>query len=359
MPPDDRRHAPRLEARHQLALAWVRGHVTAKRLLDEGRIGDLVEVHFYDGNRGPLYHLADKVEVSDDEVERQKPQSWFYKADRGGGSLIDYLGYGTTLGTWFHNGTAPIEMTAVIDHTPGIEVDQHSVTVARYAQGLSKFETRWGTISDPWTQQPIPRCGFVLVGTKGAIASVDYGDNHHGAVARRRAGAHPCRRARPRPRRTHRLHGRPHSSRPAGRRSAQPCDESAGPAHDRHRAGVLDRQAHSWACFREHRGARLASDAVPEIAPPVLDYLPPMPSSRAHPIALIGAGGIASAHLDAYRRAGFNVRIIASPTLAHAVARRDAFFPRRRGDRRHRRHHRPGRHRRRRSDPASPNSVPR
>ncbi len=158
-------------------LAWTRSHNTAKRLVDEGRIGELIEVHFYDGNRGPLYHLADKVEVSDDEVERQKATSWFYKQAAGGGSLIDYLGYGTTLGTWFHGGREPIEITAVVDETPGIEVDQHSVTVARYAQGLSKFETRWGTISDPWTLQPIPRCGFMLVGTTGAIASYDY-DEH-------------------------------------------------------------------------------------------------------------------------------------------------------------------------------------
>ncbi len=71
----------------------------------------------------------------------------------------------------------------------------------------------------------------------------------------------------------------------------------------------------------------LHAKAVPEVAPPTLDYRPPMPVSREHPIALIGAGGIASAHLDAYRKAGFNVRVIASPTLAHAVARRDEFFP--------------------------------
>ncbi len=158
-------------------LAWYRSHNTAKRLLDEGRIGDLIEVHYYDGNRGPLYHLADKVEVTDAEVERQKPGSWFYKQASGGGSLIDYLGYGTTLGTWFQGGAEPVEITAVIDETPGIEVDQHSITVARYAQGLSKFETRWGTISDPWTQQPIPKCGFILVGTTGAISSYDY-DSH-------------------------------------------------------------------------------------------------------------------------------------------------------------------------------------
>jgi glucose-fructose oxidoreductase len=177
---DARRMMAAVQAPQKLAinwpLAWYRSHNTAKRLLDEGRIGELIEVHFYDGNRGPLYHLADKVAVSDDEVEQQKSQSWFYKKASGGGSLIDYLGYGTTLGTWFHNGAAPIEVTAVVDETPGIEVDQHSVTVARYAQGLSKFETRWGTISDPWTLQPIPRCGFMLVGTEGAIASYDYDD---------------------------------------------------------------------------------------------------------------------------------------------------------------------------------------
>jgi predicted dehydrogenase len=158
-------------------LAWYRSHVTAKRLIEGGRIGELIEVHYYDGNRGPLYHVADKIAVSEEDVERQKPTSWFYKRQHGGGSLIDYLGYGTTLGTWYHGGEAPTEITAVVDETPGIEVDQHSVTVARYSKGLSKFETRWGTISDPWTQQPIPKCGFQLVGTKGAIASYDYEDH--------------------------------------------------------------------------------------------------------------------------------------------------------------------------------------
>jgi glucose-fructose oxidoreductase len=157
-------------------LAWYRSHNTAKRLVDEGAIGELDEVHFYDGNRGPLFHLADKVEVSPEEVERQKPTSWWYKKASGGGSLLDYLGYGTTLGTWFMGGQAPLEVTSVVDETPGIEVDQHSITVCRYARGLSKFETRWGTLTDPWTQQPQPKCGFVLVGTDGSISSYDYDD---------------------------------------------------------------------------------------------------------------------------------------------------------------------------------------
>jgi glucose-fructose oxidoreductase len=158
-------------------LAWVESHVKAKQLIGAGTIGTLNEIHFYDGNRGPLYHLADKVEVSPDEVERQKPGSWWYKRASGGGSLLDYLGYGATLGTWYMNGEAPVEVTCTVDGTPGIEVDQHAIAVCRYSRGLSKMETRWGTFTDPWTIQPQPACGFVFVGADGTIASHDYADH--------------------------------------------------------------------------------------------------------------------------------------------------------------------------------------
>ncbi|KPP83820.1 MAG: putative dehydrogenase [Rhodobacteraceae bacterium HLUCCA08] len=155
-------------------LRWVESHVTAKRLIEEGLIGELREVHFFDGNRGPLYHLADKVAVSPDEVERLKPDSWWYKAASGGGSLLDYMGYGATLGTWFMAGAAPLEVTCTIDRTPGIEVDQHAIAVCRYATGLSRMETRWGTFTDPWTHQPQPTCGFTFIGSDGTIGSPDY-----------------------------------------------------------------------------------------------------------------------------------------------------------------------------------------
>jgi predicted dehydrogenase len=158
-------------------LAWYPPHITTKRMIDDGTIGDLLEVHFYDGNRGPLYHLADKVEVTRDEVDRQKPGSWWYKAASGGGALLDYLGYGATLGTWFMDGATPLEVTAVTWGAPGLEVDEHAITVLRYARGLSKMETRWGTFTDPWTLQPQPKCGFVVVGTEGTISSYDYEDH--------------------------------------------------------------------------------------------------------------------------------------------------------------------------------------
>lgn len=152
-------------------LRWYPSHATAHRLIQEGHIGQVQEVHYYGGNRGPLWHGADKVETA--PTAERKGESWFYRRAAGGGSLLDYLGYGTTLGTWFHDGRVPREVVCMVDEPEGLEVDEHSVTIARYESGLSKFETRWGTFTDPWTHQPQPKCGFVICGTQGTLSSYD------------------------------------------------------------------------------------------------------------------------------------------------------------------------------------------
>lgn len=153
-------------------IRWSACYITAKRLIDEGTIGEVLNVHHYGGNRGPLYHAADKVEKT--PTAEEKAKSWFYRKAQGGGSLLDYAGYGATLGTWFQGGRKPLEVTCVVEIPPGLEVDEHSVTICRYAHGLSKIETRWGTFTDPWVTQPQPKCGFVIAGTKGTISAYDY-----------------------------------------------------------------------------------------------------------------------------------------------------------------------------------------
>jgi len=155
-------------------LRWYPPHVTTKRLIDEGAIGTVIEVHYYDGNRGPVFHSPEIAAAPDTPPARRRELSWFYRKADGGGSLLDYLGYGTTLATWFLDGKAPLEVTTCVDQQEGLEVDEHSVTIVRYRFGLSKFETRWGTFTDPWTLQPQPKCGFVVVGREGTIGSYDY-----------------------------------------------------------------------------------------------------------------------------------------------------------------------------------------
>jgi hypothetical protein len=51
----------------------------------------------------------------------------------------------------------------------------------------------------------------------------------------------------------------------------------------------------------------LVAKAAAEVEAPDLPYRPPMPRDRTAPIALVGAGGISAAHLDAYARHGLNV----------------------------------------------------
>ena len=157
-------------------LAWYPPHVTAKRIIDEGGIGAVRQVHYYDGNRGPLWHVADKEETTPEFVASQKSDSWFYRRAAGGGSLLDYLGYGATLGTWFLGDRGHLEGRAAADEPAGLEVDENSITVARYASGLCRFETRWGTFTDPWVHQPQPKCGFEIGGEHGTLSCYDYED---------------------------------------------------------------------------------------------------------------------------------------------------------------------------------------
>ena len=71
----------------------------------------------------------------------------------------------------------------------------------------------------------------------------------------------------------------------------------------------------------------LVAKPAAEATAPDLPYRPPMPRDRGAAIALVGAGGISGAHLEAYARYGLNVVAICSRDLERAQARRDAYFP--------------------------------
>lgn len=64
-----------------------------------------------------------------------------------------------------------------------------------------------------------------------------------------------------------------------------------------------------------------------QVAAPDLPWQPPAPRDYRPRIGLIGAGGIASAHLDAYRTAGWEVAAICNRTLSRAETRAAEFAP--------------------------------
>lgn len=60
---------------------------------------------------------------------------------------------------------------------------------------------------------------------------------------------------------------------------------------------------------------------------PDLPYKPRGPVGEPPVIGLIGAGGITDAHLDAYKKAGFEVAVVCDVDQGRAEMRRDKFFP--------------------------------
>lgn len=71
----------------------------------------------------------------------------------------------------------------------------------------------------------------------------------------------------------------------------------------------------------------LKSAALAEVIAPDLPYQPPLPRAYRPRIGVIGAGGIVSAHLDAYRTAGWEVAAICNRTLSKAEAKAAEFAP--------------------------------
>jgi glucose-fructose oxidoreductase len=135
-------------------VAWDPVRHTVKRLVEDGLVGDVLEVHYFGGNAGA-----------------PPAESWFYDPEAGGGSLLDYLGYGATFSTWFRGGDLPSRVTAESYVPSDLEVDTQSSSICRFEDGLSTFQTSWRMFTNPWEVEPQPQKGYDIVGTEGTIST--------------------------------------------------------------------------------------------------------------------------------------------------------------------------------------------
>jgi predicted dehydrogenase len=125
-----------------------------RRLIESGTVGDVLEIQYYGGNAGA-----------------PPDGSWFYDPEAGGGSMLDYLGYGATFSTWFRGGELPAEVTAETYVPDDMAVDVQSSTICRYESGLSTLQTSWRLLTNPWEIEPQPAKGYEIVGTEGSIST--------------------------------------------------------------------------------------------------------------------------------------------------------------------------------------------
>ena len=142
-------------------VAWFNSFNKAKELADSGIIGRPLRFQYRSpSTRGP-YKLG---EYTNAELSKL----WWYQSERGGGSIMDYAGYGCVLSTWFMNNRLPLSVSVMKKNffLPFSDVEDYSAFMIDYRDAVSIIEGSWSTMNNG----EIPT-GPIIYGTEGVIVA--------------------------------------------------------------------------------------------------------------------------------------------------------------------------------------------
>ncbi|HEV8633919.1 MAG TPA: Gfo/Idh/MocA family oxidoreductase [Chloroflexota bacterium] len=150
-----------------------------KRLIDEGAIGRLWQVHTRYGSLGPLSYGSTHPGVRAATAmftDEEKGVTWWHRAGNGGGALLDYCCYGANLSRWFFGGPAQavfgMKMNANSHYG---SADDNAVLTVRFPEGMAVLEATWSCVDHLMPTGPI------AYGTEGSMRPE--GDRGEGGVA--------------------------------------------------------------------------------------------------------------------------------------------------------------------------------
>ena len=139
----------------------------AKALLDQGAIGDVLQLNMRAAHAGPLApgvrHPGPNIECAPMSGQ-ELGATWWYQKAAGGGATIDFCSYGAILARWLI-GQKAISATGMCANlnSPWGDVDDNGAIVARFPNALGVFE-------GSWTTQDRGRSGGpVIYGTSGTM----------------------------------------------------------------------------------------------------------------------------------------------------------------------------------------------
>jgi predicted dehydrogenase len=148
-------------------LTWSTQAQTAKRLIDEGVIGRVLEVKWRGGHTGPLgpsAHHPGVSETSEEMTGVERGATWWHQRAAGGGALLDYCCYGALVSRWFigEQATAALGMRANLESAWG-DADDNGVILVRFPTAIALIEGSWTT----W-DHGVPT-GPIVYGTQGTL----------------------------------------------------------------------------------------------------------------------------------------------------------------------------------------------
>jgi predicted dehydrogenase len=131
--------------------AWSAPIHRMKQLIQDGRIGTLLQLHGRWGSGGPFAAGAAHPGVRErvtELTEAEKGATWWYDAASGGGAYLDYCCYGAALARWFFDKqpvTALGVRTNLASHYG--TADDNGILILQFAPGgLATIEGTWSCV---------------------------------------------------------------------------------------------------------------------------------------------------------------------------------------------------------------------
>ena len=138
--------------------AWYPAVRTAKKLVDSGAIGKLFKFSYRNqDSQGPFSYGQSLTDT-------EKGLEWWYQADAGGGSMLDYCCYGACMASWFI-GPAPQAAYGIKANfdSPYGSADDYSAITVRFPGAVALLEGSWTTVNSGVPNGPL------LYGLEGTI----------------------------------------------------------------------------------------------------------------------------------------------------------------------------------------------
>lgn len=144
-------------------VSWYPTFNCVKKLASSGKVGDILRIHYRSpATLGP-YELG---KYSEEEMLKM----FWYNHSEGGGSAIDYAGYGCMLATWLFGKQAErvagIRKNFFLKFT---DVEDYAAYLIDFGNGVASIEGSWSTINNG----EVPT-GPVVYGSKGVIVADRY-----------------------------------------------------------------------------------------------------------------------------------------------------------------------------------------
>jgi predicted dehydrogenase len=138
---------------------WRAGIHTAKKLVDEGEIGRVLDIHARSGHGGPPDDYASKGPIA------RVGWGWLIEREtNGGGAAVDFCSYGAVMSRWFMGQPSTVVAHGGRYSKKFFDVEDNGIMILGYERAQAVLE---GT----WTQPAVPvRQPTMIYGERGAIA---------------------------------------------------------------------------------------------------------------------------------------------------------------------------------------------